>query len=209
MNETSIVTMSKARASGGSSVRASACRALTRSMTTTRGSVRSFQSSWPWPTSSATTRRAPRCSSTSVNPPVEAPMSSASRAGDVDAEGVERVRELEAAAADLRMIGDGRASRRRRRRRCVPAFATGWPLTRTCPARISARARSRDAARPRSTSSDVEPECAFFNACGRRPSRAMRRQLSAEAGARRARRARGRRTRPRAAATRRGRRAPG
>ena len=62
------------------------------------------QSSWPWPTSSATTRAAPRCSSTSVKPPVEAPMSSASRPVDVDAEGVERVRELEAAAADVRMI---------------------------------------------------------------------------------------------------------
>ena len=44
------------------------------------------QSSWPWPTSSATTRAAPRCSSTSVKPPVEAPMSSASRPRDRDAE---------------------------------------------------------------------------------------------------------------------------
>ena len=35
------------------------------------------QSSWLWPTSSATTRAAPRWSSTSVKPPVDAPMSRA------------------------------------------------------------------------------------------------------------------------------------
>ena len=72
------------------------------SITVTRGSLRSFQCSWLWPTSSAITWRAPRCSSTSVKPPVEAPTSSAEPAGDVDAEGVERVRELDAAAADPR-----------------------------------------------------------------------------------------------------------
>ena len=75
MNDTSIVTMPKQRRSAGSDSRVSV-RALTRSMTMTRGSLRIFQSSWPCPTSSATTRAAPRCSITSVNPPVEAPMSS-------------------------------------------------------------------------------------------------------------------------------------
>ena len=78
MNDTSMVTMpgGPSRAAMSAAVR---WRALTPSTTSTRGSVRSRQSSWPWPTSRATTRRAPRRSSTSVKPPVEAPMSSASR----------------------------------------------------------------------------------------------------------------------------------
>ena len=45
-----------------------------------------FPVDWPWPTSSATTWAAPRCSSTSVKPPVDAPMSSPSRPVDVDRE---------------------------------------------------------------------------------------------------------------------------
>ena len=40
-----------------------------------------------------------------MKPPVDAPMSSASRPVDGDAEGVERVRELDAAAPDVRMVG--------------------------------------------------------------------------------------------------------
>src|SRR5882672_6164509 len=35
----------------------------------------------------------------------------------------------------------------------VPAFVCGWPSTLTCPARISARARSREGASPFSTTS--------------------------------------------------------
>lgn len=50
-------------------------RALVRSRTTTRGSLRSDHASWPYPTSAATTWAAPRSSSTSVNPPVDAPAS--------------------------------------------------------------------------------------------------------------------------------------
>ena len=53
MNETSIVTRSTA--CGTSS--AVSARALTPSRTITRGSLRSRQSSWPWPTSSAMTLR--------------------------------------------------------------------------------------------------------------------------------------------------------
>ena len=49
------------------------------SRTTTRGSSRSFACSWSRPTSTANTRSAPRASSTSVKPPVEAPISSAMR----------------------------------------------------------------------------------------------------------------------------------
>ena len=46
----------------------------------------------------------------------------------------------------------------------VPAFETTWPLTVTCPARISARARSREGARPRSTSSDIQTRLALRHA---------------------------------------------
>src|SRR5258706_3587767 len=75
MNETSMVT----RSTGPGRSDTCRWRALKCSITTTRGSLRSVQSIWPWPTSSATTRVAPRLRRTSVKPPVEAPMSSASR----------------------------------------------------------------------------------------------------------------------------------
>ena len=52
-------------------------RKLVRSITVTRSSLRRRQSSCPYPTSTATTCAAPRCSKQSVNPPVEAPTSSA------------------------------------------------------------------------------------------------------------------------------------
>ena len=70
----------------------------------------------------------------------------------VDRERVERVRELDAAAADVRMIRRRRARRRASAATGAPAFETTWPSTVTWPARISARARSRDGASPRSTS---------------------------------------------------------
>ena len=46
-----------------------------RSSTVTRSSLRSRQISCPYPTSTATTSRAPARSSTSVKPPVDAPAS--------------------------------------------------------------------------------------------------------------------------------------
>ena len=135
----------------------------------TRGSLRSRQSSWPWPTSSAMTSRAPRCSSTSVKPPVDAPMSSALRPVDGDAEHVERVRQLE------RRRGrhtDGRAlvsvHVRRLRPTGVPALRHAWPSTRTWPARISARARSRDGDEPALDEQQVEPRLRMSHGhCGR------------------------------------------
>ena len=69
MNETSQVTSWGAN---GSEV---SVRAFVRSSTVTRGSFLIRGCSWPWPTSSAITRAAPRCSSTSLKPPVEAPRS--------------------------------------------------------------------------------------------------------------------------------------
>src|SRR6185436_612093 len=71
MNDTSTV----ARVTGSGSEVAVSVRALVRSIETTRGSLRSRSASCPRPTSTAYTRRAPRWSSTSVNPPVEAPTS--------------------------------------------------------------------------------------------------------------------------------------
>jgi hypothetical protein len=68
-------------------------RTLKPSTATTPGSARTDGASWSCPTSTASTARAPRSRSTCVNPPVDAPMSSASRP-DVDAEPVERGDEL-------------------------------------------------------------------------------------------------------------------
>ena len=79
-------------------------------------------------------------------------------------EDVERVRELDAAAADIRMIRAWRARLGASSATGAPAFETTWPSTVTWPARISARARSRDGARPRSTSSDVEPRSSSAHA---------------------------------------------
>ena len=55
------------------------------------------------------------------------------------------------AAADPREVGLHDVDRARRRRTLVPALLTTAPSTLTRPARISARARSREAARPSST----------------------------------------------------------
>ncbi len=70
----------------------------------------------------------------------------------IDGERIERVRELHAAAADVGVIGHGKLVTRASSATGAPAFDTTWPSTDTCPARISARARSRVGARPRSTS---------------------------------------------------------
>ena len=66
----------------------------------TRSSLRSHQSSWPRPTSSAITCAAPRCSRQSVKPPVEAPMSRQRRPSS-RSEAVQRRLQLQAAARDV------------------------------------------------------------------------------------------------------------
>ena len=73
-------------------------RTLVRSSTVTRSSDRRDHASWPYPTSTATTSRAPRSSSTSVNPPVDAPASRQRATGDRDLEGVQCADELVRAA---------------------------------------------------------------------------------------------------------------
>ena len=93
-------------ASGAPAISAVSLRASSPSCALTRGSAASRGSNWPWPTSTATTERAPRVSSTSVKPPVEAPTSRQARPRGIELEGVERGGELEAAA---RGPGMGRA----------------------------------------------------------------------------------------------------
>ena len=73
MNETSTTTTSTSPPIASGLV----SRMFVRSSTRTRGSSRIRGCSWPWPTSRATTRRAPRCSRQSVKPPVDAPTSRA------------------------------------------------------------------------------------------------------------------------------------
>ena len=77
-------------------------RAFVRSITVTRSCSRMRQSSSPYATSSAITWAAPRWSRQSVKPPVEAPTSSAMRPSTGTLERVEGVRELHAAARDVR-----------------------------------------------------------------------------------------------------------
>ena len=90
----------------------------------TRGSVRSRQSSCPWPTSSAITLAAPRCSRTSVKPPVDAPTSSARRP-------VTSIPKTSSACASLTpprptygWSGVDQLDDARRRRPACPAFET-------------------------------------------------------------------------------------
>ncbi|MNT40853.1 hypothetical protein D3C72_1771910 [compost metagenome] len=72
MKETSETMKVISRLSMSSSVIA---RALRPSMLVTRGSLSMRGWIWPWPTSMATTCSAPRFKSTSVKPPVDAPIS--------------------------------------------------------------------------------------------------------------------------------------
>ena len=97
MNETSQVTSCGANGSSLEASARSSARAPSRA-----GRRGCLGCSWPCPTSSAITRAAPRCSSTSVKPPVDAPTSRQSSPARVDAERVERVRELVARARDVR-----------------------------------------------------------------------------------------------------------
>ena len=143
------------RSAGGSIAPASSSRTLVRSITVTRGSLRSDHASWPRPTSIATTCAAPRWSRQSVNPPVDAPTSTARAPVDVDAERVERARELGAAARHERVGPSARAAT------TIGSAASTWraavvagvPLTETRPAAIASTARARLGASPRRTSS--------------------------------------------------------
>ena len=99
MNDRSSVTRSTV------SGREDRVRRLVRSMTTTRSSSASRGSSWPCPTSSAYSRRAPRRSRTSLKPPVDAPASRHGHAVDHHAEGIEGSHQLVRAARGPRRPG--------------------------------------------------------------------------------------------------------
>ena len=91
-----------------------------------------------------------------MKPPVEAPDIEADQSGRVDPEGVERRRELVAAAADVRRgrRDRDRSSAGRSRSPGLRSSRAASPSpTLTLPARTSACARLRDSTRPRSTSS--------------------------------------------------------
>jgi hypothetical protein len=64
-----------------------------------------------------------------VKPPVDAPMSSAS-GRHVDVERIEGVRQLDAAAADIRVIGCDEPTSAALST-CVPALVSAWPSTTT------------------------------------------------------------------------------
>ena len=80
---------------------AARCRALVRSITTTRGSCRNFQASCPCPTSTANTRAAPYCSRQSVNPPVLAPDIQGRHPGGIHAKLGQSMLQLVSATADI------------------------------------------------------------------------------------------------------------
>ena len=133
----------------------SSVRAFVRSIETTRSSRRSESASWPRPTSTAYTRRAPRWRRTSVKPPVDAPTSRQTRpAGSMP--------NASSAAASLwpprltygsrsvsasGVAASTRSPALRSRRAASPS------PTLTLPASTSAWAFARVSARPRSTRS--------------------------------------------------------
>ena len=119
--------------------------------------------------------------------------------GHLDAEDVERVRELDAAASDVRMVRlDQRDVGVGRDRRA--GLGHDLAVHADSPARISPRARSRDAASPRATSAVSSREVSFIQLpatscklqlpapvrCGWCTQRAMRGQMAAESSRRRA-----------------------
>ena len=159
-----------ATTSPGTGVTCSRVRTLTRSSTVTRGSVRSDQASCPYPTSAATTCAAPARSSTSVNPPVDAPASRQARPATVRPAGPNTAsapaslcppRETyPGSPVSAMLIGASRLT-------WVAALAARCPATVTRPAATSSPACSRDLARPRLTSSASSRTRVAVTACPR------------------------------------------
>src|SRR5581483_3434633 len=127
-------------------------RTLVRSRRSTRSSRVSRSWSCPCPTSTAITCRAPRWSRQSVNPPVDAPASSARRP-------VTSMPKCSSAASSLsppRLTNRGsppRSSTGSPGATSRAGLVVGAPATVTCPAAISAAACERLATSPRRTSS--------------------------------------------------------
>ena len=148
MNETSATHTS----ASGSSAPGARSRTLVRSITVTRSSVRSRQSSWPRPTSIAMTCVAPRCNRQSVKPPVDAPTSTPRRpatstpnASSAPAS-LRPPRDTYGAGGAVSAIGSSPATWR-------AGLVAGAPPTSTRPAVTASTARARLGARPRRTSS--------------------------------------------------------
>ena len=120
-------------------------------MQTTRGSFRSFQSSWPWPTSTEYTLTAPFCSIQSVKPPVDAPTSMQTFPSRVRSKffiafsNFKPPRLTYGSGFPFKTISTSSGN-------MEPALSSRSLSTRTSPAIIMAFAFSRDVARPRSTS---------------------------------------------------------
>ena len=147
MNDTSMTT----RSTGAGSRSGGAVRMLVRSMICTRGSDATFQSSCPCPTSTQVTCAAPRCSRQSVNPPVDAPTSSAVSPRGSTPKTSSACASL-SPPRDTNGIGPDRSRSSASASTRSPAFSTGRSPASTSPARISARAFSREGASPWSTS---------------------------------------------------------
>src|SRR5512133_1798557 len=147
MKETSITT----RSNGPPSATGSAVLMFVRSSTLTRSSFLSDHASWPYPTSTALTRAAPRWRRQSVKPPVDAPTSSAAAPpGSIPK--VSSAPESFSPPRDTKR-GPSVTSIDAPSRTAAPALLTRCPSTDTLPARTAARACSLDGARPRLTSS--------------------------------------------------------
>ena len=126
----------------------SSARTLVRSSTVdTRGSWRSDHASCPRPTSTATTCAAPRCSRQSVNPPVDAPTSSARRPRTSTREARRAGGQLLAAAGDEAGSGRRSAGSAPPRPPAGPGPG-GAPPTRTRPATIASTACGGSRATP-------------------------------------------------------------
>ena len=151
-------------------------RMLVPLMSMTRGSCATLGASCPCPTSSAMTWLAPRCSSTWVKPPVDAPMS---RHGAPSTDGKSNVSNAPTSFHAPRDTYPSSLTTRRSSSAVTltDGLPTTAPLSSTLPASMSACARVRDEARPRSTramSQRRDATCEDFmaseNRCLRSPS---------------------------------------
>ena len=154
MNDRSATT----RSGGGATWSGSSARTFTRSSTVTRGRCAATRRAARSPRRRRPRAPAPARSSTSVNPPVDAPASRQRRpATPSPANAAQRPGELVPAARDVvRIIVGERAGATvsaASRLTWVAGLAAACPPTATRPAEISSAACSRDLASPRRTSS--------------------------------------------------------
>ena len=117
-----------------------------RSRFTTRLWFRRSPRSWPWPASTANTRRAPCSSSTRVKPPADAPRSTHSRSVTSTANPSSAARSL----SSPRSARGGLITTDASARTCERGFVTTRPSIRTCPA-TSAPSGSARSGRARAT----------------------------------------------------------